>query len=136
MKITQPPWHIGEPGGPGGNTYSLVNQQGRIVAYGVPNEADARFMARIAAMYAAAQLSIGDYSPAKMAAWLTELADWLAEHDERIFACDCDAYQESDTGAWVHDENRCASIWGPHADVVLRESARLLAAMEEAKNER
>jgi uncharacterized protein YyaL (SSP411 family) len=63
----------------------------------------------------------------RMAKWLDELANWLSERlpeNEGIFACDCDAQQESDTGAWIHDENRCAAFMRDHMDIVLRTAAK------------
>jgi len=65
-------------------------------------------------------------TPAQYAAWLIELANWLGEREEELFECDCDAIQESDTGAWIHNENECSSFMWPHADIVLREVAALL----------
>lgn len=59
------------------------------------------------------------------AKWLREIRTFLSEHDD-VFECDCDAYQESDTGAWIHDEGKCASFWEDHTDIVLREVADLL----------
>jgi hypothetical protein len=41
---TPGPYIIGKPGGPSGPFYSLVNQQGRVVAMQVPNEADAHLL--------------------------------------------------------------------------------------------
>lgn len=45
MAVTEGPWHIGQPGGPGGPFYSLVNPQGRVVAMQIPSKDDAEFMA-------------------------------------------------------------------------------------------
>lgn len=59
------------------------------------------------------------------AKWLREIQIFLQEHDS-VFECDCEAYQESDTGAWIHNENKCASFWQDHTDIVLRETAELL----------
>lgn len=54
---------------------------------------------------------------------LEEIRMWVSEHVS--FACDCNAYQESDTGAWTHDENKCAVFMEDHIDIVLREVAEL-----------
>lgn len=43
---TPGPWNIGRPGGPQGNYWCLVNQQGMVVAPMVVTEADARLMAQ------------------------------------------------------------------------------------------
>lgn len=43
-KPSQGPWMIGEPGGPSGPFYSVINSQGRVVAAMVANRADAELM--------------------------------------------------------------------------------------------
>lgn len=45
MAVTEGPWLIGQPGGPSGPFYSLVNPQGRVVAMQIPNRDDAECMA-------------------------------------------------------------------------------------------
>lgn len=64
--------------------------------------------------------------PEQYSKWLVEAANFLAEHND-WFACDCDAYQESDTGAWIHQEEKCASFWEDHLDIMLREVAERIA---------
>jgi hypothetical protein len=66
-------------------------------------------------------------TPEQYAKWLVEIANFLGDHND-WFECDCDAYMESDTGAWIHQENKCASFWEDHIDIVLRETAALLTA--------
>lgn len=39
---TPRPYIIGQPGGPSGPFYSIVNQQGRVIAMQIPSEEDAR----------------------------------------------------------------------------------------------
>lgn len=46
------------------------------------------------------------------------IKDFISEHSD-IFICDCEPYQESDTGAWIHNENTCASFNEYHFDIVL-----------------
>ena len=46
------------------------------------------------------------------------IKDWLDDHIE-FFNCDCDAYQESDTGAWIHNENECSAFMSDHVDITL-----------------
>lgn len=41
---TPGPWLMGEPGGPSGPFYSIVNRQGNVVAMQVANEADAHLI--------------------------------------------------------------------------------------------
>jgi hypothetical protein len=70
------------------------------------------------------QTRLIDGSPApQYAVWLTEIADWLDERSDSLFACDCDAYMESDTGAWIHDD-RCTAMRRFHIDAVLRSVAK------------
>lgn len=47
------------------------------------------------------------------------IQEWLSEHEE-IFECDCKPYMESDTGAWIHNEEKCSSYMQDHIDVTLR----------------
>lgn len=43
-KPSQGPWMIGEPGGPSGPFYSVINGQGRVIAAMVANRADAELI--------------------------------------------------------------------------------------------
>jgi hypothetical protein len=65
-------------------------------------------------------------SPEQYSRWLREIAAFLVEHSS-WFECDCNAYQESDTGAWIHEEEKCAAFWQDHIDLVLREAAERIA---------
>jgi hypothetical protein len=47
---TPGPWVLGYPGGPSGPFWSLVNQDGNVVAPQIVNEADARNMQRVPEM--------------------------------------------------------------------------------------
>jgi hypothetical protein len=61
----------------------------------------------------------------RYAVWLEEIRMWISE--KVSFECDCEAYQESDTGAWIHNENTCAVFMEDHIDIVLKEVSGLLA---------
>lgn len=41
--------------------------------------------------------------------------------DERsnLFECACEPYMESDTGAWIHNENTCAAFMENHTEITL-----------------
>ena len=49
----------------------------------------------------------------------------LTQALEQPFECSCDAYQEWDTGAWAHDEERCWAFMEDHIDITLTELEKL-----------
>lgn len=57
----------------------------------------------------------------ELANQLNELADWLREHSETVYACDCedDGYYERDTGAYIHHRD-CPTWLEHHNDILLR----------------
>jgi hypothetical protein len=77
------------------------------------------------ALLAAARLGRAIQKEPRYAAWLEEIRMWISE--KVSFECDCEAYQESDTGAWIHNENTCAVFMEDHIDIVLKEVSGLLA---------
>lgn len=42
------------------------------------------------------------------------------------FDCDCDVYQDKDTGAWIHDENICWDVMEDHIRATLEELHKLM----------
>jgi hypothetical protein len=46
------------------------------------------------------------------------IKDFLDDHND-VFLCDCEPYMESDTGAWIHNENKCAAYMEDHTEIVL-----------------
>lgn len=46
------------------------------------------------------------------------IKDWLDDHIE-FFNCDCEPYMESDTGAWIHNENTCSAFMTDHVEITL-----------------
>ena len=60
MSHTPGPYIIGEPGGPSGPFYSLVNPQGRVVAMQILNQEDSLLLAAAPDLLAAAQKLINN----------------------------------------------------------------------------
>lgn len=67
------------------------------------------------------------WTPQQLASHLTALAEWLQIHGDHVFACDCRAYREHDTGAWVHADS-CA-VHFTSSDATLRAAAAILAQL-------
>ena len=67
--------------------------------------------------------------PEEVAEAITDLANWISDHEERVFECDCDASYESDTNAWNH-QDRCASHFIDSALIVLRSTVAYLKGLE------
>lgn len=63
----------------------------------------------------------------RMPGWIREMRLWISEKVD--FSCDCRAYQESDTGAWIHEENTCAAFMEDHIDIVLTDVERILVGV-------
>lgn len=55
---TPGPWIVGQPGGPAGPFYSLINQQGNVVALQIVGEADARLCSAAPDLLAACERAL------------------------------------------------------------------------------
>jgi len=72
----------------------------------------------------------GTYTPAQVAKDIDFILEWV---DKQHFECDCNAFMESDTGAWIHEEDKCSAFMEDHIDIVLhslRDHFRALAESE------
>lgn len=54
------------------------------------------------------------------------IKDWIDNQPE-LFLCDCEPYQESDTGAWIHNEDKCSAFMEDHFDITM---SRLIEWLE------
>lgn len=74
----------------------------------------------------------GKFTPTQVAKHIELILDWMVDHPSK-FECDCDAYQESDTGAWIHQENKCSAYIEDHMDITLRSLIEYFNGLEASK---
>jgi len=55
------------------------------------------------------------------------IKEFIDEHSD-IFQCDCEPYLESDTNAWIHNEEKCAAFMESHTEITL---TRLIEWLQE-----
>lgn len=48
------------------------------------------------------------------------------------FVCDCDAYQEQDSGVWIHEEDTCWEFMEDHIRATLDEFKKVTGSYEDA----
>ena len=66
-------------------------------------------------------------SAGEVARHIQLIRSWMTNRDH-IFDCDCDAYQESDTGAWIHSD-QCSSGMVDHCEIVLESLQKYFATL-------
>lgn len=59
------------------------------------------------------------------------LKESLEYENSEFFDCDCNPEYESDTNAWNHNEEKCASFIGYHIDAVIDQSGTILKCLPE-----
>lgn len=90
-----------------------------VVAYDDALDTIAELRAQVEAYKTITYTNYSRVERARVAKDIELILEWAADHPSK-FECDCNAYQESDTGAWIHEEDKCSAYIEDHVDIVLR----------------